>query len=61
VLNGWIGLVLALAGVLTILLTGSGRLVLAYLVAVLCYFVIVAEGQIDAPYRQLHAVPPLAA
>lgn len=61
VLGGKIGVALALAGTLTVLISRSGQLILAYLVAVLCYFAIVAEGQIDAPYRQLHAVPPLAA
>ncbi len=60
-LGGKIGLALALAGALTVLISRSGGLIFAYLVAVAFYFVIVAEGQIDAPYRQLHAVPALAA
>ncbi len=36
-------------------------LVLAYLAAVVASIAIVAEGNIDAPYRQLPVVPPLSA
>jgi 4-amino-4-deoxy-L-arabinose transferase-like glycosyltransferase len=60
-LSGTVGFALAAAGLLTIALSRSGGLILAYLVTLLAYFVTVAEGQLDAAYRQLHAVPPLAA
>ena len=61
ILGGKVGIALAITGVSTVLITRYKGLILAYLVAVILYFIIVAEGQIDAPYRQLHAVLPLAA
>jgi hypothetical protein len=36
------------------------RIFYVYLAAILIYFLIVAEGQLDAPYRQLNAVPVLS-
>jgi hypothetical protein len=60
-LGGKVGIVLVVTGLGAGILTRSVGLVVAYLIAVLCYFALVAEGQIDGPYRQLHAVPPLAA
>lgn len=34
------------------------QLFIVYLFSVFCFFAIVAEGQIDAPYRQLAIIPP---
>lgn len=60
ILGGKLGTLLALAGLLAALLVRRGGLVVAYLLAVAASFVIVAEGNLDAPYRQLAVVPPLA-
>lgn len=60
VLGGRLGTLLAVAGVLAAAATRRGGLIVAYLLAVMASFVIVAEGNLDAPYRQLPAVPPLA-
>lgn len=54
---GWPGLTLISAGVILCATIARARVFLAYLCAVVIYFCIVAEGQIDAPYRQLNAVP----
>jgi hypothetical protein len=37
-----------------------GTIFFVYLLAVFVYFAVVAEGNIDAPYRQLNAIPALA-
>ncbi len=60
VLSGKIGVALVLLGIAGVVAMRRGGVLLAWLASVLAYFAIVAEGQIDAPYRQLHAVPPLA-
>jgi hypothetical protein len=57
ILLGESGLILMLAGIVTAMYFKIGRLFIAYLVAVLSFFVIVAEGQIDVPYRQLSVIP----
>lgn len=38
----------------------KGGLILVYLATIGLYFAIVAEGHLDAPYRQLASIPPLA-
>ena len=60
VLSGKLGLALVLLGVASVLASRRGSVLLVWLASVLAYFAIVAEGQIDAAYRQLHAVPALA-
>jgi hypothetical protein len=51
------GAALLLVGVLSAILCRIGGLFFAYLAAVLIYLGLVAEGNIDAPYRQLNLVP----
>jgi hypothetical protein len=53
ILGGKVGSLLFLLGLFAAVRSKKGGLVSAYLIAVLCYFGLVAEGQIDAPYRQL--------
>jgi hypothetical protein len=57
---GLAGAPLLCAGFILSLAITAMRPFLVYLAAVLIYFMIVAEGQIDAPYRQLNAVPVLS-
>ena len=61
VCGGEIGLVLFAAGIAVAGWLRRGGLFFAYLVAVGAFFVIVAEGNLDAPYRQLTSIPPLSA
>jgi 4-amino-4-deoxy-L-arabinose transferase-like glycosyltransferase len=60
ILGGKIGALLCLAGVIVAFRLKKTNLFFAYLLSVGMYFGIVAEGQIDAPYRQLNAIPPLS-
>jgi hypothetical protein len=59
-LSGVIGTALAAIGFFAAFSIRQSRLFLWYLVAIGAFFVIVAEGQIDAPYRQLRIVPALS-
>mgnify|MGYP006295023017 FL=1 len=59
-LDGNLGFLLLLLGLGTAVALKRAGLFLAYGIAVAAFFAIVAEGQIDAPYRQLMAVPVLA-
>ena len=52
------GLLLIVIGALSSLFVGRGKLFLAYFIAILCFFAIVAEGNIDTHYRQLTIIPP---
>jgi hypothetical protein len=54
------GTCLCALGCVTAGLLRRGDLFFLYLAAIAAYFGIVAEGQIDAPYRQLTIIPPLA-
>ena len=47
-------------GFLYLLWIRKGSLIFAYFLAVLIYFGLVAEGQIDAPYRQLPIIPAMS-
>lgn len=47
-------------GFLILLLRRKGSLFFAYFLAVAIYFGLVAEGQIDAPYRQLPIIPAMS-
>jgi len=60
ILGGVAGTLLALAGLWAALLLRRASVFAAWLAAIAISFVIVAEGNIDAPYRQLPSVPPLA-
>jgi len=57
VLGGEIGSFLALLGFLSVWVLRRRTVFYPYLAGILVFFAIVAEGQIDAPYRQLSAVP----
>jgi hypothetical protein len=54
---GPFGFLLSVLGALVVSVSARARFFLIYLVTIGIYFVLVAEGQIDAPYRQLNAVP----
>lgn len=56
-MSGKAGFAALLLGIGVMALARIGGLFLAYLAAVIAYFCIVAEGNIDAPYRQLNLVP----
>ena len=58
ILGGKIGTLVAVCGFVAAIAMRRGSLVFAYLASIVAFFVIVAEGQIDAPYRQLTIVPP---
>jgi len=60
ILGGELGSFLCLTGFITAAIARRGGLFYAYLLAIGCFIIIVAEGHIDAPYRQLTAVPPLS-
>ena len=57
ILGGEIGLFLCIIGFIATFLVKKNELFIAYLVAILAFFVIVAEGQYDAPYRQMTIIP----
>lgn len=56
-LLGRTGGLLFVIGLFTAWRKKAGYLFAAYLLAIFCFFAIVAEGQLDAPYRQLTIVP----
>ncbi len=58
-LGNW-GLFMVFLGVITSLYLKKGRLLLSYLIAVVLFFLIVAEGNLDTTYRQLTIIPPAA-
>ena len=60
ILGGKIGTLLCLVGIVTAFRIKKTNLFFFYLLSVGIYFGIIAEGQIDAPYRQLNAIPPLS-
>ena len=47
-------------GLLFLLWKRKGSLIFAYFLAVVIYFGLIAEGQIDAPYRQLPIIPVMS-
>ena len=57
ILGGVYGTGLFLVGLVAAIRVRKGGLFFAYLAAVLIYFALVAEGNIDAPYRQLPIIP----
>lgn len=57
IFGGVLGTLLFLAGLIVSIVTRKGGLFFFYLASIGCYFVLVAEGNIDAPYRQLTLVP----
>jgi len=60
ILGGLYGFGLFGLGFLFLLLNRKGSLFFAYFAAVVIYFGLVAEGQIDAPYRQMPIIPALS-
>lgn len=60
ILGGLYGTGLFLIGLVAAVRLRKGGLFFAYLAAVLIYFALVAEGNIDAPYRQLPIVPSIS-
>ncbi|HAV76060.1 MAG TPA: hypothetical protein DCX53_01765 [Anaerolineae bacterium] len=59
ILGGFYGFGLFVSGFLYLLFNRKGSLYFAYFLAVAIYFGLIAEGQIDAPYRQLSSIPAL--
>lgn len=51
-------LLMAIGGAFSLFYWRKGLLFIFYLLAIFVFFAIVAEGQIDAPYRQLTIIPP---
>lgn len=47
-------------GFIILLLNRKGSLIFAYFLAILIYFGLVAEGHIDAPYRQMPIIPSMS-
>lgn len=60
ILGGTIGTLLFLVGLFVSLFFRTGQLFLVYAMTIGIYFGLVAEGQLDAHYRQLASVPPFA-
>jgi hypothetical protein len=60
ILGGKPGILLCMVGVGSALLLRKGGLFFFYLAAIMAFFAIVAEGHIDAPYRQMTIIPPLS-
>jgi 4-amino-4-deoxy-L-arabinose transferase-like glycosyltransferase len=58
--GGFYGFGLFGLGFLFLLLNRKGSLVFAYFLAVIAYFGLIAEGQIDAPYRQMPIIPVMS-
>jgi 4-amino-4-deoxy-L-arabinose transferase-like glycosyltransferase len=58
--GGKFGVLLFVIGLLSLILVRKGLLFFLYLAAILLYFVVVAEGNIDASYRQLVIIPALS-
>lgn len=55
--GGFYGFGLFVLGLLFMFWNRKGSLIFAYLLSVVAYFGLIAEGQIDAPYRQLPIIP----
>lgn len=60
IFGGVYGSALFLLGLGLAVLYRRGGLIFAYLASVCIYFVLVAEGNVDAPYRQLPLIPSAA-
>lgn len=58
IFGGLYGSALFMLGLGLAILYRKGGLAFAYLASVCIYFVLVAEGNVDAPYRQLPLIPP---
>ncbi len=58
--GGFYGFGLFGLGFLFLLLNRKGSLVFAYFLAVAIYFGLIAEGNIDAPYRQMPIIPSMS-
>lgn len=57
IFGGLYGTILFAVGLIVSAATKRGGIFYAYLVSVIVYFCLVAEGNIDAPYRQLCLIP----
>lgn len=55
--GGKLGVFLIVLGLISLIIARRGLLFFLYLTAILFYFVVVAEGNIDGPYRQLVILP----
>jgi len=60
ILGGFYGTGMLFVGLVAAIRLRKGGLFFAYLAAILIYFALVAEGNIDAPYRQLPIVPSIS-
>jgi len=60
ILGDKIGLLFCVLGFISAVVIKRTRLFFIYLLAILVFFIIVAEGNIDAPYRQLTIIPSLS-
>ena len=60
ILGGVIGVILLLAGLVTAIRHKIAGLFFGYVLAVGLFFIIVAEGNLDAPYRQITIIPAIA-
>lgn len=58
--GGKVGVFLAILGFISLILVRKGLLFFLYLSAIVFYFVVVAEGNIDGNYRQLVIIPSLS-
>jgi hypothetical protein len=56
ILGGKFGSMLFVLGVISMSVIKKTNLFFVYLFTIGCYFCLVAEGNIDAPYRQLHGI-----
>jgi len=60
ILGGYYGTALLVVGLIVAAWLRKSGLFFAYLAAVVIYFALVAEGNIDAPYRQLPIIPSIS-
>jgi hypothetical protein len=60
ILGGFFGTLLFVIGLVTAARFRRAGLFFAYIIAVGIYFALIAEGNLDAPYRQLTIIPPAA-
>lgn len=59
-LGGKSGFLLIFCGLASVIISKKGYLFVFYCISVAIFFAIVAEGNIDAPYRQLQIIPPVS-
>lgn len=60
ILSGMAVTIIAILGLLSGIRLRRAGLFFVYLIAIGVYFILVAEGQIDAPYRQMTSIPALS-